>query len=101
MTVQNKIYEGLAMGKPVVSGDSPAVRQALEHGKHIYLCDRNDPASLAGAVRLLKDDSALRKALAENGQHVFRTHYSLDRIGCIFASHLSDLLEKQAGTKTS
>ncbi len=31
MTVQNKIYEGLAMGKPVITGDSRAVRQAMQH----------------------------------------------------------------------
>lgn len=29
MTVQNKIYEGMAMAKAVITGDSPAVRQVL------------------------------------------------------------------------
>ena len=46
MTIQNKIYEGLAMARPVVTGDSPTVRVVLQHGVNVWLCDRERPESL-------------------------------------------------------
>jgi glycosyltransferase involved in cell wall biosynthesis len=88
MTVQNKIYEGLAMGRPVLTGDSPAVRDALTHGEQVYLCPRQDPASLAEAILALANDPALRQRLGQNGLRAFRERYSLDRIGQRFAEHL-------------
>jgi len=81
MTVQNKIYEGLAMAKPVISGDSPAVRQFLKHKEHIYLCDRQQPQSLVEAIRTLKDDAGLRSYLAGKGHEIFLTRYNLHSIG--------------------
>ncbi len=40
MTIQNKIYEGLAMGRPVIPGESPIVRATLKDGEHLVLCRR-------------------------------------------------------------
>jgi len=92
MTVQNKIYEGLAMAKPVITGDSPAVRKALNHGEHVYLCDRENPASLAEGIRILKENRELCRQLGQNGHSVFVDKYSLDHIGQIFRHHLTTLL---------
>ena len=66
MTVQNKIFEAAAMAKPMISGDSPAVRAAFEHGQEICLCAREDGAALAQAIRTLWQDPALRERLAQN-----------------------------------
>ena len=67
MTVQNKVYEGLAMAKPVITGDGPAVRAALTHGENVYLCRRADGADLAQAISILHDDAGLRRRLGEMG----------------------------------
>src|SRR4030042_5692468 len=67
MTVQNKIYEALAMAKPLISGDSPAVRQCLQHSENIYLCERASGKSLADAIMILYKDSSLREKIAKNG----------------------------------
>jgi glycosyltransferase involved in cell wall biosynthesis len=91
MTVQNKIYEGLAMGKAVVSGDSDAVRDALQHGEEVYLCERNNPASLAQAVLRLKNQPELQRKLEENGYCAFQLKYSLHKNGQRFAAHLLEL----------
>jgi len=92
MTVQNKIYEGLAMAKPVITGDSPAVRQALIHGGQVYLCERENPISLAEAIRTLKGNPDLRRRLGQNGYRIFYDKYDVNHVGQIFASHLKDLL---------
>lgn len=81
MTVQNKIYEGLAMAKPVITGDSAAVRQVLKHGEQIYLCKRSDPESLAESVRYLHKHPEVRSALSTAGRDYFLTHFTIFHIG--------------------
>jgi glycosyltransferase involved in cell wall biosynthesis len=81
MTVQNKIYEGLAMAKPVITGDSPAIRGILQHGKTIFLCERENPQSLAKAIINLREDADLRKELACQGYTFFLQNFSFERLG--------------------
>ncbi len=90
MTVQNKIYEGLAMAKPVLTGDGPAVRAALKHGEHVYLVKRADGAALAEGILTLKEDPALRERLSRQGQRIFRERYSLKALGALAAGHLRE-----------
>lgn len=92
MTVQNKIYEALAMGKPVISGDSTILRQVLVHGQQIYLCERENPAALAEVIRQLKADPALRKTLGQQGLQVFKEQYALEKIGHIMVAHLKEVI---------
>jgi glycosyltransferase involved in cell wall biosynthesis len=91
MTVHNKIYEGLAMGKAVISGDSPAMRAAIAHGEHIYLCERENPAALAEAILVLRNDPQLRAQLGQNGYRLFKEKYSLAQIGRLAGSHLREV----------
>jgi glycosyltransferase involved in cell wall biosynthesis len=88
MTVQNKIYEGLAMGKAVITGDSPAVRKALRDREHILLCERGNARALADAILILRDSPGLREELGRNGQCLFKEKYSLEQIGRLAAAHL-------------
>ncbi len=92
MTVQNKIYEGLAMAKPVITGDSPAIRQALIHGEQVYLCQRENPMDLVEAIRTLKANPDLCRRLGQNGYRIFYDKYGVNHIGQIFASHLEEFL---------
>lgn len=94
MTVQNKIYEGLAMAKPVITGDSPAVRQALIHGEQVYLCKRENPISLAEAIRTLKGNPDLCRRLGQNGYRIFCDKFDVNHVGQTFASHLEELLSQ-------
>lgn len=91
MTVQNKIFEAAAMAKPLISGDSPAVRAAFEHGQEIYLCPREDGAALAQAIRALWQDPGLRMRLAQNSHRRFNEQYCLQKNGARFAAHLREV----------
>jgi glycosyltransferase involved in cell wall biosynthesis len=91
MTIQNKIYEGLAMGKPVVTGDGPAVRAALCHGEQVYLVRRADPDALAEAVLALRDDTALRERLAREGHRAYCRQYTPERLGARMLGHLEEV----------
>jgi glycosyltransferase involved in cell wall biosynthesis len=95
MTVQNKIYEGLAMGKPVITGDSPAVRRVLIHGEHVYLCERENPLALAEAIRTLKKDQKLRQYISQKGRHLYLERFTPRVLGFQFKCYLEDLLSSQ------
>jgi glycosyltransferase involved in cell wall biosynthesis len=91
MTVQNKIYEALAMRKCVLTGWSPTVSRALTHGKHVWLCQRDGGPSLAQAILTLQSSAELRQSLAENGYQLFQEQYSTRALGAQFRQALEGL----------
>ena len=91
-TVQNKIYECMAMGRAVISGDGTAVRQAFCDGEQIVLCTRGDGHALAEAIRLLQRDPPLRQRVAEQGHAAFMAHYTVEKLGKQFRGHIEELL---------
>lgn len=64
-TIQNKIWEGMIMQRPVISGDSETVRAELTHEKHLYLVERENPEALAEGILALEANSQLRQVIAE------------------------------------
>lgn len=94
-TIQNKIYQGLAMARPVITGDSTAVRAALTHGQHAYLVERGNPAALADAILTLQRDPDLRTRLAKEGHRLFLERYTVEAIGRQMREHLEKLLSRQ------
>jgi len=53
--VPNKVYDALACGRPVVTADTPGIREALRDGEDALLVPAGDGASLAAALRRLLD----------------------------------------------
>ncbi len=70
-TIPGKIYQFLAVGKPVIATSTPANQELLVHLENAYLCAPADPASLAQAMRILSQDETLRTRLAENGRQTY------------------------------
>jgi len=92
MTIQNKIYEGLAMAKPIITGDSPAIRQSLQHGEHVFLCTRADPQSLGAAILSLKNDPKMRECLSIQGHKLYQINFDLVQTGLQWTAHLQSLV---------
>jgi glycosyltransferase involved in cell wall biosynthesis len=80
-TVQNKVWEGLAMGRPVISGDSPTIRAALADGQEVYLIPRNDPQALATGLSDLWANSERREAIAAAGHARYLAEHSIPALG--------------------
>jgi glycosyltransferase involved in cell wall biosynthesis len=95
LTVPNKIFEGLAMRKPVITRDGPAVRRTLRHGEDLYLVDSDEPVALALAILDLQANRQLRKRLSENGYAKVAQKHTLTGLGHIFAQHLQELLSRR------
>jgi len=93
-TVQNKILQGMAAGKAVLSGDSPAMRHAFRPSEQIALCPRADGRFLAEAILQLSQHPALRLKIAHNGHQLFRQRFTSTHAGQIFKGYLQSLLKE-------
>lgn len=90
--IPGKVYEALAMGKAVITGDSPAIRELLVDGESAILCPRGNPESLASEIhRLYKNRDILIK-ISEGGRVVFGEQASVGRIGQSASVALDKLL---------
>lgn len=96
MTVQNKLFEPLAMGKCVLSGDSLAVRDLFRDEEEIWLCERT-PTGLALALKKLAAEPELRQALGQNAAKRVGQDYSLQNLGL----QLKAILESAISTPAS
>jgi glycosyltransferase involved in cell wall biosynthesis len=81
-----KVYDGLAAGLPVVTGDGPGPREMLEDGRHALLVDRNDPASLVAGLRRVRDEEGLSDRLREGARRLARERFGPGAIGLLLRS---------------
>jgi glycosyltransferase involved in cell wall biosynthesis len=88
--VPNKVYETLAMGKPLLTGDTPAAREILTDQRDCLLCDMANPEAIAASILSLKDDDRLRERIAKNGYQLFIKKFSTQVIG----EEMKRILEK-------
>jgi glycosyltransferase involved in cell wall biosynthesis len=67
--VPNKVYQAMAVGRPIITADTPGVREVLTDGENAILVPAGEPQSLAEAMIRLAGDPALRSRL---GEHAYR-----------------------------
>jgi glycosyltransferase involved in cell wall biosynthesis len=63
--VPNKVWQAMAAGRPVISADTPGIREAVTDGVSGLLVPAGDAAALAGAMRALAADPVLRARMGE------------------------------------
>ncbi|MBM3730025.1 MAG: methyltransferase domain-containing protein [Actinobacteria bacterium] len=80
--IPNKVFQCMAVGRPVVTGDTPAVA-AL--GAGVERVPLGDPAAIAAAVQKLMDDPVRREAVARRARQIF-----VDRFDDVALSPLLD-----------
>lgn len=90
-----KVYESLAMKKPVITGNSPAVREVFTHKVNSILCDMGDAKAIAESVLLLKNDNKLRENIAEAGFNLYQDLFSSKQIARKFELALNRILDEK------
>jgi glycosyltransferase involved in cell wall biosynthesis len=89
MVIPNKVYQCAAVGRPVITADTPAIREVFEPGTTIWLVPPGDAKALADAIALLAEDVCLRERLARQAARFMAEKFSLTRQ----AERLRDLVE--------
>lgn len=88
--IPNKIYQALAMKKPVITGDSPAIKEIFGDGEHLILCSMANPRELAVAIIMLKQNRPLMDRISDRGYQLVRTSFAPKAI----AKSLKDIIEE-------
>jgi glycosyltransferase involved in cell wall biosynthesis len=87
-----KVYEALAMKKPIITGNSPAAQEVFQHKINSILCEMANSEALAESIVLLKEDKNLRKDIAEAGFKLYQDLFSSSRIAREFQTALNKCL---------
>jgi glycosyltransferase involved in cell wall biosynthesis len=89
--VPHKVYQGLAAGRAVLSGDGEGVREVFEPGVHLDVVPRGNPEALAeGLARLIADPARrldLRRAARTRSLEIATPM----KIGAALAATLEEL----------
>ena len=91
-----KVFDAAAVGRAIITRDSPAIRELFTDGVSALLCPAGDAPALAAAVRRLRDDDGLRLSLATSAHDVYRRRGCPEAVG----GELARLLKQRthAGT---
>jgi glycosyltransferase involved in cell wall biosynthesis len=65
--VPNKVYQCMAMERPVITMDSRAIRETFRAGEDVVTTPAGNGEALGDAIRALLDDASYRKRVARAG----------------------------------
>ncbi len=91
--VPNKVFESMAMRKPIITGDNPAIRELFEHKRHLYTVPLGSAESIADAILDLMKNKSLRQEIADEGYHLFLEKYTTAGIGRIASDILQEVIK--------
>jgi glycosyltransferase involved in cell wall biosynthesis len=74
--VPSKLFEILAMGRPIIGSVRGEARSILERSGGALLVPPEDPAALASAIDTLQTDPARRAAMGQSGRAFLEANYS-------------------------
>jgi glycosyltransferase involved in cell wall biosynthesis len=88
MVIPNKVYQSMACGRPVVTADTPAIREIFTPGEDIVCVQPGSAGMLAGKLRRLRDERRFAASVAEKGGRLVRERYNPEKV----AENLLDIL---------
>lgn len=87
-SIQNRVYEALMLGIPLVSARAAALEELVTDGEHALLVDPNDPRDIADKLRLLAQDSPLRERLSTNARKLYEDKLTPKHMGARALEHM-------------
>jgi len=94
--IPSKIFESMAMGRPIILGVRGEAREIVEEGRAGLVIEPESSASLCAAVLKLADNPALAHQLGANGQRYVTAHFDRRALARRFEGVLKSL-PTQAG----
>jgi glycosyltransferase involved in cell wall biosynthesis len=90
--IPNKVFEALAMKLPLITGDSPAIRELLTDGENVLLVPRGDAQALANRILWAREHYAQVREIAERGYKLFHRDASPAAVSETIRVELDQLL---------
>jgi len=84
--------EAMAMGKPVVASDLPALRELVRHGETGLLVAPDDPSSLAAVLARLAADPVGRSRLQDGARRFAAEERDWSRLAAVYSAAYARLL---------
>jgi glycosyltransferase involved in cell wall biosynthesis len=86
--IPNKVFECMAMNKPVITRKSKAIKELFTHKINIYMCESANSFNLACSILDLIGDQELLKNISNSGFQLVRNNFSTRHIGLKLKSTL-------------
>ena len=93
--IPHKVYQGLAAGRAVVTGEGPGVREVFTPDEHLIAVPRGDAVALAEALARLIRDESLRQRVGAAGRARAREVATVDAVGSSLLGALETLPRRQ------
>ena len=94
-----KIFEYMAMGKPIITSDLPTIKTVIRDGIDGILIPPGKPHKLAKAILLLLQNEKLKTNLGRNARTKVLQFYSWDRLASIFLKIIKSTLAQNGVNK--
>lgn len=96
MVIPSKIFEIMAMGRPILSSINGESRQILEAGEAAEFVEPEDPERMAAAILRLKSDKEKLSRLGKNGRRFVEQNYNRDRSAAALLAYLKQITAARA-----
>jgi glycosyltransferase involved in cell wall biosynthesis len=94
--IPHKTFQALAVGTPLLTGDTPAAREMLVDGRDSLLVERT-PEALANAIVALRDDATLAERIGAGGRATFEREASEAVLGVRWREAVERAIERHRG----
>lgn len=94
--IPSKMFEAMAMARPILLGVDGQARRLLESGNCGVFVEPEDPESLARSVRRLAADEQLRNELGERGRAFVEENYDRAVLARRYLSIIEDVASRRS-----
>lgn len=93
--IPNKVYQGLALGRTVLTADAPVIRSVFKNGENIITINPADVDDLVAALEKLSENPKLRTDVAENGYALYQKNFTSKAVGKQLIDYMEEIVEKK------
>jgi glycosyltransferase involved in cell wall biosynthesis len=80
MVIHNKIFQAIAMGRILITQDTPATREILRDGHDTFLVNPN-PQAIAKKIMFIKKNRRKIERISKNARSTYLKNFTAEKIG--------------------
>ncbi len=91
--IPNKVFHGIAMKIPMITGDTPAIKELFTMNEDIILCERANPVAIKDSILELRNNPELSEKIKEKAYKLYERYCTIDAIGKILIKYLNQFVK--------